>query len=111
MSDRLHARKVNKIEYGDIAAFNDTCKDTIRNMLYGFSEEIWESEDENELEMPKSDLKAGIDTLLEMSDEEFSKEYETLIKEGYTKDKVISILNGLLEEADPNNDEIRLDWF
>lgn len=111
MSNRLHARKINKIEYGEIAAFNDSCKDTIRNMLYGFSENIWESEDENELEMPKSDMKAGIDSLHKMSNYQFAKEYRPLVKEGYNKERVALILSGMLAESDPDNDEIRLDWF
>lgn len=111
MGYRLHARKINRVEYGDVAAFNGSCMDDIRRMVFDFSEDIWESEDESELEMPKADFKAGIEAVRKMSDEDFAEEYQALVKEGYSKSTVVALLSGLLAEADPDNDEIYLDWF
>ncbi len=111
MGYRLHARKVNKIEYGDIAAFNGSCVEDINSMIAGFTEDLYESEDGSELEMPKADFKAGIQGVRAMSDEEYAEEYGHLAGVGYTRDVVVGILEGFLAEADPDNDEICLDWF
>ncbi len=60
--------------------------------------------------MPKEDFKQGIENLKQMSEEDFREEYPTLSKTN-TKLHVVCMLQTLLDEADPVNDEIALDWF
>jgi len=111
MGYRLHVRKVNKIEYGDISVFNGSCADEINSLIRKEAGSLYEAEDGSEIELPKEDFRQGIESLKEMTDEEFAGKYKNLVQEGYTREKVIGYFEGFLEEADPDSEYIYFDWF
>jgi hypothetical protein len=109
MSNRIHSRKINRIEYS-VGIFNGQSASEIHSILTDFSNDVYVSEDENRMEMPKKDFQEGIDNFRSMGEEEFKEAYPVLASE-YTKDQVADNLQYLLDVADPEQLEITLDWF
>ena len=108
MGYRLHVRKINHVEYAD-GVFNNM-GDSIIPMLYDFPGDHWVSDDEERMEINKDDFREGIAALKKMTEKEFKEKYPRVVME-MTKEKCISTLTSLLEEADPDQDVVSLDWF
>ena len=111
MGYRLHVRKINRVEYGT-GLFNHGHQ-AIMPILREMSEDISVDYDNDEIEMPKDDFKAGIENLKNLSDDEFRKKYPEVFKEypKETKETIVKNLEVFLEEADPENDTIAFDWY
>ncbi|HCE47153.1 MAG TPA: hypothetical protein DEQ84_00425 [Prevotellaceae bacterium] len=111
MGCRLHVAKTYKVEYGK-ADFNHL-QEQINLLLDDLCENaVWESDAipdyANEVELNKEELKRGINRLRnEIDDEEFCF-YEI---DGYSRAEVADILEQFLNEADPDNDFVKLFWF
>ena len=112
MSERLHVRKLNRIEYGTgLFSTGDGTYDDTMDLLREVSSNVWTSEDETSLEIPKADLRNGIKKLRRMSETTFRKKHPSLAKVGYTVKRATDHLQSFLEEADPEGDTVALDWF
>lgn len=109
MGYRLHARKINHIEYTD-GVFNNM-GDVIIPLLRDFPGDHWESEDESRMEINKDDFRKGIRKLKWMTEKKINEKYPSILSEDMTKKKLIDTLSALLEEAEPNDDVVSLDWF
>ncbi len=108
MGYRLHAATLYKVEYGT-GLFNHQ-SEQINNLLTECPSAVWNDEESDfadEIDIDRSDLTTLIHRLRSMSDEQFA-EYEI---DGYTKDDVADNLQHFLDEADPNNDYVKLFWF
>ena len=108
MGYRLHVRKINRVEYAD-GVFNNM-NDSIIPMLRDFPGDHWEPEDEARMEIEKEDFREGIGDLKKMSEQKFGERYPGIIRE-MTKKECIETLESILEEADPNQSVVSLDWF
>lgn len=109
MGYRLHARKINRIEYTD-GVFNNM-NDSIIPMLHDFPGDHWETEDESRMEIDKDDFREGIQILEKMSEKEINEKYPGVLNEYMTKKKLVDTLSSLLEQSEPKDDVVSLDWF
>lgn len=110
MGCRLHVAKTYKVEYGK-ADFN-RLQEQINLLLDDLCEHAeWNdniADYSNEVELNKEELKRGINYLRNgMDDEEFCF-YEI---DGYSRTEVADILEQFLNEADQDNDFVKLFWF
>lgn len=112
MSSRLHVRKVNHIEHssGIFPTIDNTFYE-VDDILVNMSKSGWQSEDENSLEIPKDDFRKGVENIRRMTDNAFSKKYPRLSAAGYTPAKTADALQILLDESDPQDENVTLDWF
>ena len=111
MGYRLHVRSINRIEYGSGYFTAGTTDEVIRIIRENFGNDIYSSDDESTFEIPKGDFLDGIKNVKEIPEEEFDRKYPGLVKADYSKDEFIAALQDMYDSADPNNDEITLDWF
>ncbi len=110
MGCELHVAKTYKVEYGK-ADFN-RMQEQINLLLDDLCEHAeWNdniADYSNEVELNKEELKRGINYLRnEMDDEDFCF-YEI---DGYSRTEVADILEQFLNEADQDNDFVKLFWF
>lgn len=115
MSERLHVRKINKIEHG-IGHFGglNYPNNGINALLLCddiFGDSTWESEDGDALEIPRKDLLSGIDKLGAMTDEEFNERFPDFAEYGYTKEQVCTCLREYADESDQDFEKVYLEWF
>lgn len=111
MGYRLHVRTVNKVEYGAGHLCADAEADFNRILSDQFGDDIFVSEDESSIEIPKGDFLDGMKAVGEIPEDEFGKEYPGLVKAGYGKKAFMDVLQDFWDTADPDNDEITFDWF
>ena len=109
MGYRLHSAKAYKVEYGT-GLFNRNQK-AVNNLLSKCPSVYFNDESDfaNEIEVEKADLITLIHQVMGMSDSDFKNEYG--FEDGYTKEDVAANLQQLLDEADPDNNYVRLSWF
>ena len=110
MGCELHVAKTYKVEYGK-ADFN-RMQEQINSLLSDLCPSGWWSDNESyyssEIEINRDELKRGINLLRNgMNDEEFCF-YEI---DGYSRTEVADILEQFLNEADQDNDFVKLFWF
>ncbi len=110
MGCRLHVAKTYKVEY-DKADFNHLQKQ-INQLLSDICPSVcWngnETNYSNDMEISREELKRGIKLLRNgMNDKEFLH-YKI---DGYSRTEVADILEQFLNEADPDNDFVKLFWF
>lgn len=112
MSSRLHVRKVNRIEHSDgFFPSGDMTFYEIDDILVNMSDYARQSEDENSLEIPKDDFRKGVEGIRRMTDDAFCEKYPRLSAAGYTPAKTADALQSLLDESDPQDENVSLDWF
>lgn len=112
MAQRLHVRKVNRVEFSDgIFPSGDNTFYEIDDILINMSESGWQSDDEKRLEIPKDDFRKGVENIRRMTDDTFSKKYPRLSAAGYTPAKTADALQSLLDESDSQDENVSLDWF
>ena len=109
MGYRLHSAKTYKVEYGT-GLFNRN-QEAVNNLLsecpsVDFNDE---SDFANEIEIEKADLTTLIHRVMGMSDSDLKNEYG--FEDGYTKEDIAANLQQLLDEADPDNNYVKLFWF
>ena len=63
------------------------------------------------MEISRGAFRDGLNAFKKMPEVEFRKRYPLLADASYSKDKVEKALQKIYDEADPDNDEIRMDWF
>ena len=44
-------------------------------------------------------------------EDEFDRKYPCLVKADYSKEEFVAALQDMYDSADPDNDEITMDWF
>ena len=76
-----------------------------------FGDDIYSSDDESTFEIPKGDFLDGIQKVKGIPEEEFDRRYPSLVKADYSKEEFIAALQDIYDSADPDNDEITMDWF
>ncbi len=108
MGYRLYVRKINRIEYSD-GAFNNM-GDSVIPLLRDFPGDHWDPDDESRMEIDREDFKQGVEALERMPEKEFNGKYPGITRE-MSKDECVATLRTLLEESDPKNDVVALDWF
>lgn len=112
MAEHLYVRTVNRIEYGGgVFSSSDMVRQEIRNILSDFSDDIYESDDESTMEIPKEDFREGIACFKKTDEASFVKQYPRLAAAGYTVASVTAALEKFLKDADPQQDVVTLDWF
>ena len=109
MGNRLHARTLNRIEYSD-GGYNWNPY-RLSLLLSSFSDSFWINEEETECSLPKVDFKKGIENLKKLTEKQFNKEHPSILVDGLSLQNLIADLEGLLDSADPEHDEIYMDWF
>ena len=109
MGYRLHARKINHIEY-TFGVFNNM-GDVIIPLLRDFPGDHWESEDESRMEIDKDDFREGIQILEKMTEKKINEEYPGVLGEYMTKKDLVDTLSFLLKESEPRDNVVSLDWY
>jgi len=111
MGYRLHVRSINRIEYGSGYFTADTTDEVIRIIRENFGNDIYGSDDESTFEIPKGDFLDGINRVKDIPEEEFNSRFPFLVQAGYPKEEFIAALQDMYDNAEPDSDEITMDWF
>lgn len=112
MASGLHVRKVNRVEFSDgiFPSYDNTFYE-VDDILVNMSESGWQSDDEQRLEIPKDDFRKGVENIRRMTDNAFGEKYPRLSAAGYTPAKTADALQSLIDESDPQGENVSLDWF
>ena len=115
MGLRATVLKTYKVEYGTRCGFNYGA-DYLAELIEHFCEDAWlggEYHDTNCFwEVDKEEFTAMIRDIARMSDEEFDQIGEDYKEadDGYTREYVLEVFRGWLEETPPDNDYVRFGW-
>ena len=109
MGDRLHIAKKYDVQYGNVVGFNNRIEEFQYLLDFLEIEPAGEVVVGNVFEIDKEEWKDGIEKLREIEDE---AELSGFLSEIYmTKDKLISLMESFLKEADPDNDYLAFNFF
>lgn len=111
MGYRLHVRSINRIEYGSGHFTAGTTDEVIRIIRDNFGNDIYSTDDESSFEIPKGDFLDGIEKVKSIPEDEFDRKYPCLVKADYSKEEFVAALQDMYDSADPDKDEIIMDWF
>ena len=111
MGYRLHARKVNHIEYGTGNFSGCECTEVNQMLRKLCGDGLNMNAEEDVLVINRESLSEAIETIKGMTDGEFAHDYPVLDR-STGKSGVVACLETMLREADPEEDTyITADWF
>jgi hypothetical protein len=105
MGYRLHYAKKYQVEW-DGGYFNWQTDAFSKFVADKFSDSGWFSEDEASAELDKVDIEAYIEALEKLKPERNNKYFS-----GYTNVQVWQVFTEILNNSDPDNESVRLEWY
>lgn len=120
----LRATSIKKYEivYGDTSGFNYGC-DSLYNIISDFCEDFYYGDDgcpttEVVWEVDKTEFKGMIESIEQMSEEEVHKkvveDWQTYAYDNndlYTKDYILKIFKGFLNDTPEDSNYVRIAWL
>ena len=115
----LRACSIKKyvVEFGDTSGFNYN-PDTLANIFNKFCSDVYTGEDYANVdvywEINKEEFANMIRTIEAMSDDEYeefiSDTWDSYSEEQYTKERLLKIFKGYLNDTPENSNYVRLGW-
>jgi len=109
MGYNMHVRTKNRIEYGRGLFSADTSNEVILIIRLYFGNDVYSNDSDTLFEIPRADFLSGIQKVKNIK--KFNTLFPNIISSGYDKEKFVSTLQEIYDTADPDNEEIALDWF
>jgi len=117
MAEQLHALKVYKVEYGK-QAFSSYSKSAINQILLNYCETLYYEgeyiEYSNTLEADVDEFKKMIETIENMSDDEFFEIYESYREYNaieVSREDFLCSMKALYDDCDKEDGFVHLHWF
>jgi hypothetical protein len=112
MGYRLHFGKVHKITW-DGGYFSGSETQLVENMFREELPNFWADENADRWELPKDELEAYIRKLKKnpRSVNKYFKDSEDEYVEKYTNADMVGILTDMLENSEPDDDYVTVEWF